>query len=166
MVYEIPGIRFQPQATPYWCWAAVAWMVLDCYTKGNGKLQCEIAGELTNTSCCPPPDGTAADPSLQPESLQKALAAVGHYGSGPIAPQPQDPQDFLRIKTEIIAQRPICAEMAVPGGNHFVVISACADDQSLRVLDPLGWYDTDFDTFTTLDQLSEHGYCTAWYLTS
>jgi hypothetical protein len=68
------------------------------------------------------------------------------------------------VKREIIAQRPVCAEVALPGGlTHYVVLSTCADDGSIRVLDPQGWYDTTFDSFTMFNPNNPRGYCTGWY---
>src|SRR5258708_599618 len=142
MVYEIPGLRFQAQANPFWCWAAVAWMVQDYYAKGQGSAECDIATTVTGGNCCPPPRlDDPTNPCLRAADLVAALGTIGHAAS----PLVEQPQSFLFVMNEIIGRRPLCAQMAREGGNHYVVLAGCADDQSLRVFDPEGWYDTDFD---------------------
>lgn len=163
MVYTIPDLRHQMQATPYWCWAAVTWMVLDYYTKGRGMSQCDIASQVTGGTCCPPPPlDDLSNPCLRGADLQTALAAVGH-SRGPMIEQPQS---FAFVQQEIAGQRPLCAQMTRRNGRHYVVLSACADDESLRVLDPEGWYDTDFKTFTEAEVSSSQGCCSAWFTTT
>jgi hypothetical protein len=162
MIYAINGLRFQRQADTNWCWAAVSWMVLDFYSRGQGILQCDIASRVTGGLCCPSPPPNRNDPCYNLMNLETALNSVGH-SAGSMIPQPQD---FTLVKNEIIAQRPICAQMALPGVNHYVALSTCADDGSIRVLDPEGWYDTDFTTFTRFDLQNPRGFCTGWFLTS
>jgi hypothetical protein len=135
-------------------------MILDFYTKGQGSLQCDIASQVTGGQCCPTPPPDRTDSCYSLINLGTALATVGHAGE--ISPQPQD---FSLVKNEIIAQRPICAQIALPGLTHYVVIPTCADDGSLRVFDPEGWYDTTFATFTTVNHQNPRGYCTGWFLT-
>jgi hypothetical protein len=162
MVYDITGLRFQPQVNPYWCWAAVTWMVLDFYAKGQGRSQCDIAALVTGGNCCPPPSlDDLGNPCLRGADLQISLAAVGHSGGRLIA----QPQSFSFVRQEIAGRRPLCAQMARRTGDHYVVLSACADDQSLRVLDPEGWYETDFDTFTLAGLSSPRGCCSGWFTT-
>jgi hypothetical protein len=136
-------------------------MVLDYYTKGQGLLQCEIASRVTGGNCCPPPPLDSNNTCLRDANLRDVLDSIGH-SAGPLIPQPQE---FLFVKNEIVAQRPICAQMARPGANHYVVLSACADDETIRVLDPEGWYETEFRTFTRFDPSNQRGYCTGWFLT-
>ena len=160
MIYDIPGIRFQMQATPIWCWAAVSWMVLDYYTHGAGALQCAIASRVTGGNCCPASSFSAGDACNSGVHLEDALATIGHFGGTLAQPQP-----FEVIKNEILVRRPICAQIALAGVNHCAVISTCSDDQAVRVLDPLGWYDTDFASFTRFNPSNPRGFYTAWFLT-
>jgi hypothetical protein len=160
MVYDIPGLRFQRQANPHWCWAAVAWMVMDFYSRGQGLPQCQIAARVTGGSCCPAP-ADPNDPCFNLMNLGDALAAVGHSAGAAL----DQPQDFSLVKDQILARQPLCAQVAMPGVNHYVVLSTCADDGGIRVFDPEGWYDTDFPTFTRFDPSNPHGYCTGWFLT-
>ena len=136
-------------------------MVNDCYSGGQGILQCQIASEVTGGQCCPNPPGNPNDPCNALRNLQEALDSVGH-SAGPIVAQPQS---FDLVKTEIVAQRPICAQVALPGLTHYVVLSTCADDGSIRVFDPQGWYDTTFGAFTTFNPDNPRGFCTGWFLT-
>jgi Papain-like cysteine protease AvrRpt2 len=162
MVYDIPGLRFQQQQDPHWCWAAVSWMVMDFYSKGQGLSQCQIGSRLSGGQCCPAPSGSPTDPCSTLASLEDALTLVGH-SAGPLV---EPPQPFTLVTGEIMAQRPICAQMALSGVNHYVVLSACADDGGIRVLDPsAGFYNTDFNTFTRFDPTNHRGYCTGWLLT-
>jgi hypothetical protein len=163
MIYDITGLRFQPQLNAYWCWAAVTWMVQDFYANGQGRSQCGIASLVTGGTCCPPPRlDDLSNPCLRGADLQTALIAVGHSG-GPMIAQPQS---FAFVQQEIAGQRPLCAQMTRLSGRHYVVLAACADDQSLRVLDPEGWYDTNFKTFTLADVSSQRGCCSAWFTTT
>jgi hypothetical protein len=161
MIYTINNLRFQPQGATNWCWAAVTWMVNDCYTGGNSILQCAIASQITGGQCCPSPPNDPGDLCNTPRNLGASLAAVGHL-AGPLL---RPPQPFDLVKSEIIAQRPICAEVALPGLTHYVVLSTCADDGSIRVLDPQGWYDTTFGAFTAFNPNNPRGFCTGWYRT-
>jgi hypothetical protein len=161
MVHAIPALRFQQQADPHWCWAAVTWMVLDFYTQRQCGLQCQIASQVTGGNCCPSPSSGPNDPCRNLINLRDALDAVGH-SAGPMLPQPQP---LFLVRDELDAQHPICAQIALPGVNHYAVLSACTDEGAIRVLDPLGWYDTDFTTFTQFNPQSPRGFCTGWFLT-
>ena len=162
MIYTVKSLRFQQQQAISWCWAAVTWMVNDCYSGGGGSiLQCAIASQVTGGQCCPSPPGDPNDPCNTLRNLADALNSVGH-SAGPMRPQPQR---FDLVKNEIIAQRPIRAQVALPGLNHYVVLSTCADDGSILFLDPQGWYDTTFDAFTAFNPNNSRGFCTGWYLT-
>jgi hypothetical protein len=161
MVHAIPALRFQLQADSHWCWAAVTWMILDFYTQRQCGIQCQIASQVTGGNCCLSPPVDPYDPCYNLINLNDALIAVGH-SAGPMLDQPQP---FTLVQSELKAQRPICAQVALPGVNHYVVLSACTDEGAIRVLDPLGWYDTDFTTFTQFNPQSPRGFSTGWFLT-
>jgi|SRR5215471_10275104 len=161
MVHAIPNLRFQAQADPNWCWAAVTWMVLDFYTQRQCGVQCQIASQITGGNCCPSPPADPNDPCFNLINLNDALMGVGH-SAGPMLPQPQE---FSLVVDQLSAQRPICAQVALQDVNHYVVLSACTDEGAVRVLDPLGWYDTDFTTLTQFNPSSPRGFCTGWFLT-
>lgn len=159
MVHAIPTLRFQLQADPHWCWAAVTWMVLDFYTQRQCGAQCEIASQVTGGHCCPSPSANPDDPCLNLINLADSLLAVGH-ANGPLL---QAPQAFFLVVAELSAQRPLCAQISLHDVNHYAVLSACTDEGAIRVLDPLGWYDTDFRTF--LNPQAPRGFCTGWFRT-
>ena len=160
MIYTVNGLRFQRQFEPTWCWAAVSWMVMDFYTKGAGVLQWQIASQVTGGTCGPNPPTDPNDVCYNLMDLGLALQTVGHSAG---AMQPQ--ADFSLVREEISGQRPLCAQMALPGLTHYVVLASCADDGSIRVFDPEGWYDTNFTALTAFNPQNPKGFCTGWYLT-
>lgn len=161
MVHAIPALRFQLQADPHWCWAAVTWMVLDFYTQRQCGAQCQVASQVTGGNCCPPPTTDPLNACFNLINLSDALIAVGR-SAGPMLPQPQP---FSLVQSELSAQHPICAQISLQDVNHVAVLSACTDEGAIRVLDPLGWYDTDFTTFTQFNPSAPHGFCTGWFRT-
>jgi hypothetical protein len=162
VIYAVNGLRFQQQADANWCWAAVSWMVADFYSQGSGPVQWQIASQLTGGQCGPARPSNPNDVCYNLINLANVLSVLGHLAR-PMVPQPQP---FSLVQQEISGQRPICAQVALPGLTHYVVLASCADDGSIRVFDPEGWYDTSFNTFTTFNMQNPRGFCTGWYLTS
>jgi hypothetical protein len=97
-----------------WCWAAVSASVDDYFDPPSDWTQCDVAGELLGTNCCPKVafcDQTAF--------LEDALEIVGHlraFGPGILS--------FDDIRGEIQSGMPVAARIQWDGGGgHFVVIS-------------------------------------------
>lgn len=128
-------ISFQQQLTSAWCWAAVASMVSDWYSRAGGGQslsQCGVANSTLNTPCCTP---SGINPSCSKLwGLDQALTTIRHYaGAGSSG-------GFNVVTNQIDAGRPIGALMKYWSGIfHFVLVSGySAERQLIVVCDPAG----------------------------
>jgi len=136
IVFEI-----ETQELDQWCWAAVS-VSLERYLSDqvNTIRQCELAGRVLGSTCCP-----TRVPCNTAERLQTALRKIGRLD------KIEGQLSFVRVKTEIQRGFPIAVRIEWRNGSaHFVIIRGYRDDgaQILNIADP--WYENslqDYDTF-------------------
>jgi len=118
----------EPRQMGNWCWAAAAKSIAAFYDPGNALTQGAIAKDV-----CGSADPLECD---VPKRLSDTLKVTGNYVNhfeGTI--------EWEKIKSEIEANRIVCARVKWPGGGgHFVAIYGVAKTESTELLyvdDPL-----------------------------
>lgn len=121
----------QRQAQSNWCWAATAVSVDQHYPPSGGWTQCSLANsQLTRNDCCPPGSSGACNKASR---LEDALGNVGHF-SRPV----HGIVSADDLRQQLGADHPVGVRIGWRGGNngHFVVVSACLADDTVRIEDP------------------------------
>lgn len=118
-VFITRSLSFTMQSQIYsnWCWAATATSVVKFYTPASTWTQCKVAcSEKGLTTCCNTPVPAACNTY---GTLGSSLTTVGRFNKSEAASS----TTFAKIKTEILAGRPVGARTAWSGGGaHFVAI--------------------------------------------
>ncbi len=114
----MPFELIEKQQKTHWCWAAVAQSVARYYMPDKAWTQCGIVKTALNLdSCCDHPDTN--EECDRDEHLEDALDAIGCKYEAVEHALP-----FEQVRSEIDADRPVCARIEWPDRTgHFVIIS-------------------------------------------
>lgn len=123
------SFTMQSQIYSNWCWAATATSVVKFYTPASTWTQCKVAcSEKGLSTCCSTPVPAACNTY---GTLGSSLTTVGRFNKSEAASL----TTFAKIKTEILAGRPVGARTAWSGGGaHFVAIYGFQEFGSTKYL--------------------------------